>query len=74
MNRILIQCCLSNIGNEKKAFKNVYMALYPGKGESDADKYWYVFRKHVWSKIKSRSSKEKESLKDKVLKQQSKTS
>lgn len=72
MNRILIQCCLSNIGNEKKAFKNVYMALYPEKGESDAEKYWYVFRKHVWSKIKSRSSKEKESLKDKVLKQQSK--
>lgn len=54
LNRILVQCCLSNVDNEKKAFKEVYTTLYPEKTESDASRYWYVFKKNVWSKIKQK--------------------
>lgn len=52
LSRILIQCCLSNIGNEKKAFIEVYSTLYPEKGVTGANKYWFVFKKNVWDKIK----------------------
>lgn len=54
LTRILVQCCLSNIGNEKKAFVEVYSTLYPDKGIVGANKYWYVFKKNIWNKIKFR--------------------
>lgn len=64
LSRILVQCCLSNIGNEKKAFIEVYSTLYPEKGMVGANKYWYVFRKQVWDKIKKKHGKNREIQKD----------
>lgn len=55
LSRILVQCCLSNIGSERKAFMEVYTSLYPEKGERDAIAYWHVFKKNVWDKIKRRT-------------------
>lgn len=52
LNRIMVQVCLANAGNEKEAFARVYKALYQGKDAEDARKYWWVFKKHVWSNIK----------------------
>lgn len=54
LSRILVQCCLANVGSEKKAFVEVYSTLYPEKGVSGANKYWFVWRKNVWDKIKTR--------------------
>ena len=54
LNRILVQCCLSNIDSDKKAFTEVYTTLYPEKTELDVNRYWYVFKKNVWSKIKQK--------------------
>lgn len=51
LSRILIQVCSANVGNEKKAFTEVYCKLY-NKTEAEANKYWFVFRKNVWDKIK----------------------
>lgn len=51
LNRIMVQCCLANLGEEKKVFTKVYCQLY-NKTESEANKYWFVFRKNVWDKIK----------------------
>lgn len=52
LHRILIQTCLSNVDNEKKAFFEVYTTLYPEKGESGASRYWFIFKKQFWEKIK----------------------
>lgn len=53
LSRILVQCCLANPDDEKKAFTEVYTKLY-NKTKEEANKYWFVFRKNVWSKIKSK--------------------
>lgn len=52
MARIMIQVCLANKGNEKKAFIQAYKILSPGKSERDAALYYFVWRKNVWSHIK----------------------
>lgn len=52
LSRILVQCCMSNVGREKEAFVEVYSSLYPNKGLDGARKYWYVWKKNVWDKIK----------------------
>ena len=57
LNRILVQCCLANIGNEKKSFMEVYLSLYTDKTEYDAKKYWYVFRRHIWDKIREKQKR-----------------
>lgn len=54
LSRILIQCCLANPNEEKKAFIEVYTKLY-NKTKDEANKYWFVFKKNVWSKIKQKS-------------------
>lgn len=51
MSRIMIQVCLANKGNEKKAFMQAYKTLSPGKSERDAALYYYVWRKNVWSHV-----------------------
>lgn len=51
LNRVMVQACLANLGEEKKAFTKIYCQLY-NKTESEANKYWFVFRKNVWDKIK----------------------
>lgn len=51
LSRIMTQVCLANIGNERKEFTEVYCSLY-GKTEADAVKYWHVFKKNVWDKVK----------------------
>lgn len=43
--RIMIQVCLANPKNERKAFKAVYKGLFPEKTEQDANKYYFVFGK-----------------------------
>ena len=57
LSRILVQCCLSNVGREKEAFVEVYLSLYPNKGLDGARKYWYVWKKNVWDKIKKRGNR-----------------
>lgn len=52
LSRILIQVCLRNAGNEKKAFIRAYTLLNPGKTEEDAQKYWWVWSKNVWSNVR----------------------
>lgn len=54
LKRILVQCCLSNIGNEKKAFVKVYSTLYPEKGIGGANRYWYMFKNNIWDKLKEK--------------------
>lgn len=61
LSRILIQVCSANVGNEKKAFTEVYCKLY-NKTESEANKYWFVFRKNVWDKIKRKRTNEESNL------------
>ena len=51
MSRIMIQVCLANKGNEKKAFMQAYKTLSPGKSERDAALYYYVWRRNVWSHV-----------------------
>lgn len=56
LHRILFQTCLANIGEEKKAFIEVYTTLYPEKGIKAANAYWYIFNKQIWSKSKRKQS------------------
>lgn len=58
LSRVLINVCLANVGEERKAFIEVYTKLY-GKTEEEARKYWFVFKKNVWSKIKHKSTDNK---------------
>lgn len=54
MNRIMVAVCLRNAGNEKKAFARAYLALNPTKSTEEARKYWWIFDKNVWSKVKKK--------------------
>lgn len=54
LNRILIQCCLANVDEDKKAFTEVYTSLYPEKTQKDVNRYWWMFKKNFWDKIKSK--------------------
>ena len=58
MNRIMVAVCLRNAGNEKKAFVQAYCALNPTKSADDARKFWFIFDKNVWSKVKKRKKYE----------------
>lgn len=58
LSRVLINVCLANVGEERKAFIEVYTKLY-GKTEEEARKYWFVFKKNVWSKIKHKRTDNK---------------
>jgi hypothetical protein len=55
----MVQVCLREAGNEKKAFTQAYLALNPTKSVDDARKYWWIFDKNVWSKIKSKREENK---------------
>lgn len=51
--RIMIQVCLANPNNERKAFREVYRGLFPEKSEQDANKYYFMFNKqfgHIYKK------------------------
>lgn len=51
--RIMIQVCLANPNNERRAFKAVYRGLFPGKTDQDANKYYFMFCKqfgHIFGK------------------------
>ena len=52
--RIMVQVCLRNAGQERKAFIEAYRVLNPHKDINDALKYWYGFKKQVWDKMKQR--------------------
>ena len=49
---------LAKCGYEKKAFVQAYCALNPTKSADDARKYWFIFDKNVWSKVKKRKKYE----------------
>ena len=58
--RIMVQVCLKNAGQERKAFIEAYRVLNPHKDINDAMKYWYVFKHQRWDKMKhKRVQKEK---------------
>jgi hypothetical protein len=59
MNRIMVAVCLRNAGNEKKAFVQAYCALNPTKSADDARKFWFIFDKNVWSKVKKKKKNAK---------------
>ena len=50
--RIMVQVCLKNAGQERKAFIEAYRVLNPHKDINDAMKYWYVFKHQIWDKMK----------------------
>jgi superfamily II DNA or RNA helicase len=52
MTRILVQVCLANPDNERKAFMEAYKILAPDKTMQQANGYWYIFKKNVWEKVK----------------------
>lgn len=54
LSRIMVSVCLANAGNERKAFIKAYLALNPSKTAEDAGKYYFVWRKNVWDKIKTK--------------------
>ena len=54
LSRIMVSVCLANAGNERKAFIKAYLALNPAKTVEDAGKYYFVWRKNVWDKIKTK--------------------
>lgn len=56
MPRILINLCIANPDEMRKAFTKGYLALSPDKTEKDAHKYYYVFMKQFGSKIKHKKS------------------
>lgn len=58
LSRIMVQACLRNSKEPKKAFIEVYLALYVGKNRQDAEKYWRVWKKNVWDKVKLKQTKE----------------
>lgn len=51
-NRILVQICLKNIPDEKRAFYRAAKVLNLNP------KYWYSFEKHIWSEVKRKQKKE----------------
>lgn len=63
LNRILLQCCLSNADDAKSVFSLVYKSLYPSKSDNDVRKYWYVFKKSVWDKVVTRKQSVKQNKK-----------
>ena len=58
--RIMVQVCLKNAGQERKAFIEAYKVLNPKKDMNDAMKYWYVFKHQIWDKMKHRRGVPKE--------------
>lgn len=53
-SRIYVNVCLANTDNVRKTFIHAYLLLNPTKTEQDARKYFFVWEKNVWSKIKHR--------------------
>lgn len=52
MDRICVQVGLKNPDGAKRNCMKAYLACNPGKTETDARKFWWVFEKNVWSKVK----------------------
>lgn len=57
ITRILVNVCISNPDNMKKAFTQVYMELNPAKTKNDANRYYYLFIKKFGDKIKIKRDK-----------------
>lgn len=54
LSRILVNVCMANVDNDRKAFLEVYRALNPHKTEREAQLYWWSFKKYTWDKIKKK--------------------
>lgn len=62
LSRIMVQACLGNANNPKESFIEVYRALYPGKTAKEAGKYWFIWKKNVWDKIKKKKDTDNNKL------------
>lgn len=51
--RIAVQLYLRNTEQPKKAFIEGYLAVFPDKTTSDAEKYWFVWNKNIGKKLKA---------------------
>ena len=60
--RIMVQVCLKNAGQERKAFIEAYRVLNPHKDINDAMKYWYVFKHQIWDKMKHKRVQKENTL------------
>lgn len=60
--RIMVQVCLRNAGQERKAFIEAYRVLNPHKDINDAMKYWYVFKHQIWDKMKHKRGQKENTL------------
>ena len=60
--RIMVQVCLKNAGQERKAFIEAYRVLNPSKDINDAMKYWYVFKHQIWDKMKHKRVQKENTL------------
>lgn len=56
LSRIMVAVCLRNAGHERKAFIKAYTILNPTKTQEDAAKYYFVWKKQVWDKIKKKKA------------------
>jgi hypothetical protein len=52
MDRICVQVGLKKPDEAKRNCMKAYLACNPGKTDTDARKFWWVFEKNVWSKVK----------------------
>ena len=52
MDRICVQVGLKQPDEAKRNCIKAYLACNPGKTEAEARKFWWVFEKNVWSKVK----------------------
>lgn len=52
LNRICVQIGLKDPLNVKRNCMRAYLACSPSKTEEDARKFWFMFNKNVWSRVK----------------------
>lgn len=57
--RIMVSVCLANTDNVRKSFIRAYKILNPTKTDADARKYFFVWEKNVWGKIKHKRTDNK---------------
>lgn len=60
LNRICVQVGLKDPDRAKQNCMRAYLSCSPGKTQDDARKFWWMFEKNVWSKVKSKVTKKDE--------------
>lgn len=59
--RILMQVALANTERLRPAITEAYLTFHPDKTEQDASRFYYVWKKNSWDKVKSKKIDKKDS-------------